>query len=102
MIFGNLGNMGEMLKMAREMQGKLKAVKDELARETYEESAGGVTVRVNGDMEINDVIVDPAKKVDLPKAMKEAANKALKKAKDEAARKMRGLTGGLGLPPGLF
>ncbi len=92
----------DMIKMAREMQGKLKQIKDELAREIYEESAGGVTVKVSGEMEIKEVTVDPTQKGDLARAVKDAANKALKKAKDDAARKMRGMTGGLGLPPGLF
>lgn len=102
MIFGNLGNMGEMIKMAREMQGKLKTIKEELAKQLYEETVGGVTVRVNGEMEIKEVVIDPAKKDEPARAFKDAANKVLKKAKEDAAHKMRGLTGGLGLPPGLF
>ena len=39
MIFGN---MGEMMKMAREMQGKMKEIKKELAREIFEGASGGV------------------------------------------------------------
>jgi hypothetical protein len=106
MIFGNLGNMGEMLKMAREMQGKMKQMKEELAREIFEGSAHGVVAKISGDMEFKEInipshLVDPNNVTQLEKAVGEAAGKALKAAKDGAAKKMGGLTGGLGLP-GMF
>ncbi|MDI6730956.1 MAG: YbaB/EbfC family nucleoid-associated protein [Candidatus Margulisbacteria bacterium] len=107
MIFGNLGNMGEMIKMAREMQGQLKKIKEELKNENFEIAQNGIKVVVNGDMEIKELAIDP-KIVDqnnvarLEKSVKDAVSRAMKDAKDGAARKMKGLTGGLGLPPGLF
>jgi DNA-binding YbaB/EbfC family protein len=102
-IFGDMGNM---MKMAREMQKKLKEVKDELARSIYEGSSHGVTAKVSGDMELKELkidpqAVDPNKVGNLEKAVKEAIEKALKTSKDEAAKKMKGVTGGLGLP-GMF
>ena len=99
MIFGN---MGEMMKMAREMQGQLK----ELSKEIFEGSAQGVVAKVSGDMELKEIKIDP-KVVDpnnishLEKQVLEASRKALKSAKDAASRKMKGVTGGLGLP-GMF
>ena len=107
MGFPNLGNMGEMIKMALEMQGQLKKVKEELAREMFEATNNGVTFKINGDLEIKEVKID-AKMVDpnnigrLEKAVFEAARNAIKSAKDGAARKMKGITGGMGLPPGLM
>jgi hypothetical protein len=103
MIFGN---MGEMMKMAREMQNELKKIKEELSHAVFEGSAQGVTAKISGDMEIREIkidprLVDPNKVGNLEKAVKEAAERALKTAKDEAAKKMKGLTGGLGLP-GMF
>jgi DNA-binding YbaB/EbfC family protein len=103
MIFGN---MGEMMKMAREMQGQLKKVKDELSREVYEGSAHGVLAKVSGDMELKEIKIDPKladpNRIDnLERAVKDAAGKALKIAKDEASRKLKKVTGGLGLP-GMF
>ena len=102
------GKMGDMVKMAREMQGKLKQVKEELEREMYDGFSGGATVKVSGDMEVKEISVEPrlleiGKKDQLQKDLKEAANKALKSAKDAAARKMKSVTGGLGLPglPGM-
>jgi nucleoid-associated protein EbfC len=98
MGFPNLGNMGEMIKMAREMQGQLKKIKDELLRQTYEAEAGGVRVTVSGDMEIKEIKTASS---DQDRSVKDAVNKALKLAKDDAAKKMKGMTGGLGLP-GMF
>ena len=94
MIFGN---MGDMVKMARDMQGKIKQVKKELEASVYESSSGGITIKVSGDMEIKEIngLGDNDKKV------KDAVNKALKTAKDEAAKKMKGVTGGMNLP-GMF
>ena len=103
MIFGN---MGEMMKMAREMQGQIKKMKDELSREVFEGSSGGVAAKVSGDMEIKEIkidpqMVDPGNVSKLEKLVQEATGRALKTAKDAAAKKMKGLTGGLGLP-GMF
>jgi len=96
MVFGN---MGEMVKMAREMQGKLK----ELSREVFEGSAEGVVAKVSGDMELKEIkidprIVDPNNVGRLEKNVSEAVKRALKTSKDEAAKKMKGLTGGLNIP----
>lgn len=103
MIFGN---MGEMMKMAKEMQGQMKKIKDELSREVFEGSAQGVIAKISGDMELKEIkidpkLVDPNNVSNLEKQVQEATRKALKTAKDEAAKKMKGLTGGLGLP-GMF
>ena len=106
MIFGNLGNMGEMIKMAREMQGKLKQVKDELAKEIFEASGNGIMVKVSGDMVLKELklepqAVDPAQTAKLEKNLKDVVSKALEQAKQGAAKKMKSVTGGMGLP-GMF
>ncbi|PIS28360.1 nucleoid-associated protein, YbaB/EbfC family [Candidatus Saganbacteria bacterium CG08_land_8_20_14_0_20_45_16] len=105
MIFGQ---MGDMMKMAREMQGKLKQVKQELEREIYDGFADGVVVKVSGDMEVKEIsieprMMEPVKKDNLQRNLKEALKKALGAAKDAAAKKMKGVTGGMGLPglPGM-
>jgi DNA-binding YbaB/EbfC family protein len=103
MIFGN---MGEMMKMAKEMQGKLKEIKEELKKEVYESYSGGITVKISGDMEVREIkvepqIIDPHNVSRLERSIREAFEKALRDAKNGAASKMKGLTGGLGLP-GMF
>ncbi len=96
MIFGQFG---DMVKQAKELQGNLKKVKDELQKQRYEAEAGGVKVVVNGEMDILDVKIGP--NVNLNKAdglFKDAANKALKQAKDDAAEKLKKVTGGISIP----
>lgn len=95
-MFGNLGKMGEMLKQA-------KAMKDAMSKIKCEGEAGGVRVVVNGEMDVLEVKIPP--EVSIVKAeglVKEAVNKAMRSAKMEAAKKMQGLTGGLGgMIPGM-
>ena len=105
MIFGNLGNMGEMLKMARDMQSQMKNVKKELSRATFEGQAEGVSVVLNGEFELQKLTIDPViiqgSGDRVQKRVEEAFKKALKAAKDGAAEKMKAATGGLNLP-GMF
>ncbi|MCX5751685.1 MAG: YbaB/EbfC family nucleoid-associated protein [Candidatus Saganbacteria bacterium] len=106
MIFGNLGNMGELMKQAKKMQEDLKKVKAELATELFSVEKNGVRVEVSGDMEVKEVKIDPsAKQPDkigrLDGVVKEVTNEAMKKSKDYATHKLKGLTGGLNIP-GLF
>ncbi len=101
MIFGNMGDMGKMMQMAREMQGKLKQVKSELKNDMFESKSGGVRVVLNGEMELKELNIDQSELADhakLEKNVKDAVGRALKEAKDGAARKMKGLTGGMNLP----
>lgn len=99
MVFGNLGNMGEMIKQAREMQNNLKKIKEELKRSQYEVEMDGIRVVVDGEMEIKTLTLNPSldsKK--LEESAKKAVNKAIKTAKDDAANKLKTLTGGLSIP----
>jgi len=99
MVFGNLGNMAEMMKQAREMQNNLKKIKEELKRSQYEAEVNGVKVIVSGEMDIKELKLNPAldpKKQE--ESVKQAINKALKIAKDDSASKLKSLTGGLSIP----
>ena len=104
MIFGQ---MGDIIKMAKDMQGKMKTMKTELSLEVHQGFANGVSCTMNGEMDIKELKIEP-KMLDannaqkLEQAVKESVEKALKSAKDSAAKKMKGLTGGLGLPPGML
>jgi len=96
MIFGDLGNI---VKQAKDLQNNLKKIKEELAQLRYEAEAGGVKVIVNGEMEILEIKIAPnanLNKVDA--SVKEAANRALKLAKDDAAEKLKKAAGGLSIP----
>ena len=60
-MFGALGDLAGLLKNARQMQDKFKAMQEEMARRTFEADAGGgaVTVMVNGRGEVMAVKFQP-------------------------------------------
>lgn len=103
----NKGNMGKMLKQAQAMQSKMANVQEELKDVIIEEStAGMMTVKLNGKLEIIDVTLsDEAMSEDkdiLEDIILTTMKKALQKAQDEAAVRMDAVTGnmlgGLNLP----
>jgi DNA-binding YbaB/EbfC family protein len=76
---------------------------EQLKTEVVEASAGGgmVTVKVTGDLEIQEIKIDPdavdPEDVDMLQDMVLAAtNEAIRSAQELAANRMGGLTGGLG------
>jgi len=106
---GGQPNMQQMLKQAQKMQADMARVQEELKDETVEASVGGGAVKVTmtGDLAVSAVAIDPAA-VDLEDItmledlVAAAVNEALRQAQDLANRKMQAVTGGLGLPGGLF
>jgi DNA-binding YbaB/EbfC family protein len=98
------GNMQSMMKQAQQMQQRLQ---EEIAQIKVEASAGGgmVTVAMDGHKNVLKVKIEPevASDVEMLQDMIVAAcNEAVKKVDEESQRKMQGMLGGLGLPPGLF
>lgn len=105
-MFGNLGNMGSMLKQAQEFSKNLNQIKSELGKEEYLAESEGVKVNISGDMELKSISISPALIADgnfprLELCVKDALNKALKNAKEGVANKFKKITGGLSIP-GLF
>jgi DNA-binding YbaB/EbfC family protein len=101
---GNMQQMQQMMKQAQQMQEKMQ---QEVAQIRVEGSAGGgmVTVKMDGHKNILGVKIDPevAGDVEMLQDMVTAAcNEATRKVDDETQKKMGGLLGGMGLPPGLF
>jgi hypothetical protein len=98
------GNMQAMMQQAQKMQQKLQ---EEIALIRVEASAGGgmVTVKMDGQKNVVGVKIDPevAGDVEMLQGLVMAAcNEAVKKVEDESQRKMSGMLGGMGLPPGLL
>jgi DNA-binding YbaB/EbfC family protein len=96
-------NMNQMLKQVQQMQAEMVKAQEQLKTEVVEASAGGgmVTVKVTGDLAIQEVRIDPEavdpEDVELLQDMVLAAtNEALRSAQELAANRMGGLTGGLG------
>jgi len=106
---GGLGNLGELMRSAKQMQEKMAGVQEELARKTVVADAGGgmVTATVNGKMELIKLRIDKTK-VDpndteliedlTVAAVRAAQGKAAEMMREEMAR----MAGGMGLPPGLL
>jgi nucleoid-associated protein EbfC len=95
--------MNQMLRQVQQMQAEMAKAQEQLKHEVVEASAGGgmVTVKVTGDLEIQEIKIDPGavdpEDVDILQDMVLAAvNEAIRSAQELAANRMGGLTGGLG------
>ena len=96
-------NLNQMMKQVQQMQADMAKAQEELKSEMVEATAGGgmVTVKISGDLEIQELKIDPGavdpEDVELLQDMVLAAtNEAIRSAQELAANKMGGLTGGLG------
>lgn len=102
-------NMQAMMKQAQKMQADMLRAQEELKDERVEASVGGGAVKVvmTGELTVESVVIDPGA-VDtddigmLEDMVAAAVNEAVRQAQDLAGRKMQAVTGGLGLPGGLF
>ncbi len=97
-----------MMNQARQFKAKLDKTQKELAKtEVVAEAGGGaVKVTVNGHQKIVGVEISPdAIDREKPQQLEQLLLKAIRdgqaKAEKEAAKRMKGLTGGLKIP-GLF
>lgn len=107
--FPGMGNINNIMKQAKKMQEQMAKMQEELEEKTVEASAGGgmVTVVANGKKEIVEInikpeVVDPDDIEMLQDLVLAGVNEALRKAEEMAQEQMAKLTGGMGLPPGLF
>jgi DNA-binding YbaB/EbfC family protein len=97
--------MGNLQRMAMQMQQEMARVQQELETATVEGTAGGGAVKatVTGKQELVGLEIDPSA-VDpddvemLQDLVMAAVNEALKTAADLAAQKMAAVTGGLKIP----
>ena len=101
-------NMNQMMRQVQQMQADMMKAQEELKSEVVEASAGGgmVTVKITGDLELQELKIDPEavdpEDVDMLQDMVQAAvNEAIRSAQELAASKMGAATGGLGGPGGL-
>ena len=104
-----MSNMNQMLRQAQALQRKLAKAQEELAAREVRGSAGGgavTAVVAGGGASVKAITIDPAavdpQDVEMLQDMVVAAvNEALKAAKELESETVGGITGGLGLPPGL-
>ena len=105
----SLPDFGKLLSGARDLQGKMAELQQQLAAKRIEGNAGGgmVTAVVSGQQQVLEIQIEPALFESGDKAMIQdlcaaAVNAALANAQREAQQALQELTGGLGLSvPGL-
>lgn len=104
-MFGALGNLGSLLKQARQIEGRLAGVGDELRGRRAVGTAGGglVEIEANGLEEILGCRIDPSLFANGDRELVEdlvcaAANQAIVRAKQLHAEAMKGLASGLSVP----
>ena len=103
-------NIGQIAKMAQQMQTQMAQAQQELAETTLEATAGGGAVRIviTGAQEVRSVEIDPSA-VDpdevemLQDLVMTAVNEAISRSKELERERMGKIAGGMGIPgmPGL-
>ena len=101
-------NMAGMMKKVQEMQSRMEALQQEMADSEFSAAVGGgaVQVIVTGKGEMRGVKIDPSAVDGEDIGMLEdmiclAVNNARAEADATMAAKMKDITGGLPLPPGM-
>ena len=97
-----------LMKQAAQLQSKMQAMQAELEQIEVEGTAGGgmltVTMTAKGELKsikIDDSLLKPSEKEILEDLLVAAHADARRKAEAVLQEKMKSLTGGLPLPPGL-
>jgi DNA-binding YbaB/EbfC family protein len=103
-----IGDLMGMMQKARELQTKMEQLQQEVAGMEVTGTAGGgmVTVTMTGKSEMKAIRIDPSLiKPDESEILEDlivaASNDARAKAEAALQDRMRELTGGLQLPPGM-
>jgi len=101
-------NFAQMMKQAQELQGRMAEIQAEMERARVEGRSGGgmvvVTLTGKGDMaevKIDPSLLKPEEAEILEDLLVAAHNDAKAKVEEAMKEKMKNLTGGLPLPPGL-
>ena len=98
-----------MMKQAAQLQSKMEEMQEQLSNVEVEGTSGGglVAVRMTAKMDVKSIEIDPSlmkaeEREVLQDLLVTAFGDARRKAEAAMQEKMQALTGGLGLPPGLF
>ena len=104
-----MNNQQAQMAQLQAMQARFQAAQAEIEKKEAEAGAGGgaVTVKVNGKHELVSVTIkpeacDPEDVEMLQDMIVAAANEAMRQIDEIAEKEMSGVTGGMGLPGGLF
>ncbi len=102
-------DLGKMMKQVQKLQQDMARLQEEMKAERIEATAGGGVVRavanLHGEIQelaIDPSVVDPADVAMLQDLVLAAITEVQRSAKAQADERMKALTGGLPLPPGLM
>ena len=102
-------DIGKMMKQVQKLQAEVARVQEEMKAECVEATAGGGVVRavsnLRGDIQeirIDPSAVDPGDVGMLQDLILAALSEVQRTARAKAEEKMRAVTGGLPLPPGMI
>lgn len=102
-------NMNNLVKQAQKMQKKMEELQSQLDEKEFSASSGGgaVKVVVTGKKELKEIVIspdvaDPDDVEMLQDLVLTAVNEALRKADEGVSSEMGKITGGMGMPGGLF
>ncbi len=108
MNFGGM-NMNNLMKQAQQLQKQMTDMQADLETKTLEVTAGGGAVKVviTGKKQISSLtiapeVIDPDDPEMLQDLVMSAVNEAIRQMDEQINSQMSGLTGGMGLPGGLF
>lgn len=94
-------DFGKLMEQASRMQESLGRLEDELNATVYEGSSNGLTVKINGKMECQEIHI-PEEMMDdremLEDMIRIALNQESQKANDDREKRLRHAAGGLGIP----
>jgi len=107
--FGGMppGGMNNLMKQAQKMQKQMAQMQEELKEKKIEASSGGgaVKVTINGEKMIEALQIDEDVLEDvemLQDLIITAVNEGMRQMEEQVSNQMSRITGGMGLPPGLF
>lgn len=105
----NLGNFGDLMRRAKDLQAQMQRVQEELSRREISADAGGgmVAATVNGRGELVSIRMDKARIDPTDTEMLEdlvvaAVRAAQAKAADAMKQEMQKTAADLGIPPGML
>ena len=103
------GGMGGLMSQVQKLQGEMAKAQEALGQEELTITAGGgaITIVITGHKEFKSItlkpeVVDPDDIEMLQDLLVAAVNDALAQVNKLEEDRMGSLTGGMGLPPGLF
>ena len=106
---GMPGNMNNLVKQAQKMQKQMLEKQEELENLEFEVASGGGVVKIviSGKKELKSITiapeaVDPDDVEMLQDLILTAVNEAIRTAEEKVSGEMAKITGGMGLPGGLF